>query len=824
MSFDAIILSLFPPLTTHLKHLQHDPSSHLLPHDGLLAVGAITYSRYTVRCAEESKLSRLCWSGLLGFLAFHRCDYWLLFSAHLFSFGAFFYNAACRYYLKRSNNSVEALNLQATVLSALLSGFVVVGHLFYSLSYPDGKYSFFRSHLYGLCAGIPLLSTLWQRLGAKMVEACGYLLPVQEFLRARDILLEFVNPAEFYQKAQHLLFVTFHIQVGIGFLGISFLRAEQVRKNALVKIGEEVKKRVEDTGVAAGKATGTAARGSTDEKQREADDASATFRRSAAPFIFFAALPYMMQLIFYGGMNQYAFHCFRDDIHRTIRLHDLFVHDGNRFVATATHRQSNLTPNEYAANAETIVKTVYETVNRNIFSLPKLMLLPGIVAKQPMLVLKITPLILLSDWIKSQIVAAITTEVERVNQEVKNLKGMRTKVEQYDLKNAELIQRSGRDSILFTQRKWSSLTEDLQDKKARTSLMERSKMYFAWLQRNFIMIALVDIALAKLLAVEKIVAADLFVYARAIEDLINFVLMRSRQESELASMESSIRILRDLKDIWDKSEERNLLECTISNSDALTIDSLAFTRGSASVKTAHISLLPGIYAVTGANGSGKSTLFRLLMGCTSNSQSVDLDSSVVITSPGLVQMPSSDVVEISQNFYFPLFSAPFDWIFNIDIFEDVPEASKKERMVLQLEKELRSLKFYPETQVALSESTLTEDLTSVEDDWFSVLSGGQKSKVELVRKVFLADQCPRVLLIDEAFAPLDPESKSLVMQKLKYFCRKSIVLVIYHADVKVVEGERANDDNNCVESSNFFDNNVHVEDGTLFLRPVCLDK
>ena len=94
---------------------------------------------------------------------------------------------------------------------------------------------------------------------------------------------------------------------------------------------------------------------------------------------------------------------------------------------------------------------------------------------------------------------------------------MRTKVEQYDLKNSELIQRSGYDSVLFTERKWISLTEDIQDKKARTSLMTRSKMYFAGLQRHFIMMALVDCALAKLIAVGKIFASDIFVYGRAIE-------------------------------------------------------------------------------------------------------------------------------------------------------------------------------------------------------------------------------------------------------------------------------------------------------------------
>ncbi len=90
------------------------------------------------------------------------------------------------------------------------------------------------------------------------------------------------------------------------------------------------------------------------------------------------------------------------------------------------------------------------------------------------------------------------------------------------------------------------------------------------------------------------------------------------------------------------------------------------------------------------------------------------------------------------------------------------------------------------------------------------------------------DRCPEVLLIDETFAPLDPESKNLVMQKLKSFCQNSIVLVIYHADVRQGESESEGDDTqneiSCVESSNFFSSNLHVENGALILRPVCDDE
>ena len=65
--------------------------------------------------------------------------------------------------------------------------------------------------------------------------------------------------------------------------------------------------------------------------------------------------------------------------------------------------------------------TVYDMFNAKLFSVPKLVLLPQVIAKQPMLLIKITPLILLSDYVKSSVVATITTEVERLNKLVKDV-------------------------------------------------------------------------------------------------------------------------------------------------------------------------------------------------------------------------------------------------------------------------------------------------------------------------------------------------------------------------------------------------------------------
>jgi hypothetical protein len=318
---------------------------------------------------------------------------------------------------------VDELNKQAQALTAVVTGFLVIGHVLFSISNPASANSFLQSNMYKFCSNNPIISKLFAKIYAKIMDSVGYLLPVNEFISAHDIITEFVEPSQLYPKAAHLLFVTFHIQVGMGYLGISFLTAEQSRKNALVKIEDDLKKSSQeevDVPSNGTKANGSNSKGKKIEKKKDYDP-SKKFRKSAGPFIFFVALPYMVQIVFYGGMNMYAFHCFRDDIHRTVRLNDLFANDGSRFVATATSKVSKLSPESYASNSETVVTTVYDMFNRNLFSLPKLMLIPGIVAKQPLMMLKITPLILLSDWIKSTIVAVITTEVERVKKEIKDV-------------------------------------------------------------------------------------------------------------------------------------------------------------------------------------------------------------------------------------------------------------------------------------------------------------------------------------------------------------------------------------------------------------------
>uniref|UniRef100_A0A6T6HVF1 ABC transporter domain-containing protein n=1 Tax=Craspedostauros australis TaxID=1486917 RepID=A0A6T6HVF1_9STRA len=317
----------------------------------------------------------------------------------------------------------------------------------------------------------------------------------------------------------------------------------------------------------------------------------------------------------------------------------------------------------------------------------------------------------------------------------------------------------------------------------------------------------------------------------------------------------------------------------------VVLRNLQYSRGTANVRVDHLELKAGVYALTGANGSGKSTLFRVLMSCSTNERSIDLSPSITLHTPARtlveiddlereaaceaaeenatdmmdekvavvkpvvsvdqgelhprlsITMPSSRVVEISQTFYWPLYTKPIDWIYQRHIADSLT-TKEITAMASKVAEELYLLEF---TQTLAEAQTTSDDessddghlpkdkviegiiadLLEEKEDWFSDLSGGQKSKVELVRKVFLHDECPHVLLIDETMAPLDPSSKVQVMSRLKNFCHGSVMIVIYHTDVGQEQETEQGELVECVPSNNFFDGNIHVEHQMVHLRPVC---
>ncbi|KAG7355528.1 ABC-type exporter [Nitzschia inconspicua] len=869
------------------------------PHEMIISAISILFFRTTIHHRSEPSVLTWFFGLLLAFLAYCNKSYELLSAVEIFSYMVpmLLFSSdrmlAPEITTTRIDKRVVQIILIAlgAILSLLVCHFVSTGALL----------------------------NLWYLLTPTFVQdGLALLFPIHELEAAYRILDEFILEDGLLQyQVARLFFVTFHIQVGIGYLGIDFLKREQERRNQLVRMDMSGSGDGDDKVQSSSREEG-----SEDLSQQKAalNKKARQFQRTAAPFIFFTAVPYMIRVIGYGNLNAYAYACFKDDVHRAIRLYDLFEHDNN-LVALSEH--SAKAPADFAGFMDTIVSTSYDLFNRKLFSLPKVLLLPMVMARQPKMIAQIFPIIFFTDWLKGRAVSYMTQRIEHLNKEKQDLSAIRSKVEQFDMKNAELLQRAGPGATEFTRRRWQELTVKVQMKSVVTSLITRTKGFFAFIQRNFVFSVLVDCALAQLMAAGKLVSADIFVFSRAIEDAVDMVLMRSRSEAELARMMTQIENLKELSEVWSTAQQRNFLPCNVvppdviahaadGHSSLVVLRNLVYSRGTALVRIDHLELTAGIYALTGANGSGKSTLFRLLMGCNTNDRPVDIPPSIVLSTPMeplielddiqrevsceaadeqqapllssavdadeekdgntvvnvteahprlSITMPSSHVVEISQTFYWPLYARPIDWIYHEDVIESLSEmeVTDRSRRVAEL---LNSLEFSQslavdddndakseyygldnstsrlmtgdatsedESAVVASSPTgdivarIMEQLVEEKEDWFSDLSGGQKSKVELVRKVFLLDECPQVLLIDETMAPLDPRSKSLVMSKIKSFCSGSVVIVIYHTDVgREQEAEEGGGELvECVPSNDFFDGNIHVENKMMFLRPVC---
>merc|ERR1719253_942279 len=367
--------------------------------------------------------------------------------------------------------------------------------------------------------------------------------PLAELSAAHDVVCSFVSDkALLHEMLTHLLFVTCHIQMGLGHIGIAFLCAEQRRKNMLIRMdvdgpagregGEERRDRTLQNGASRKEQrrpdqtqphNGTASKSARDATgagrngaAAAAADPSLPFRRSAPAFILLSVFAYMNV---------------RNRIHRAVRIRGPFDHDAH---LTALAADGAAGPEVYGASVDTVVDTAYDILNRKLFSLPKLLLLPRVISRQPLLLAKIFPFILLTDVIKGRIVASVTDRVERFQREARDVDARRRKGEQFDMKNAELLRRSGAGAMQFTQRRWDELTLDYQAKMAAGELLRRTRGYFRWLQRNFVFVVLIDCALAKLLAGGSIVVSEIFVFTRAIEDVVDLLLIRSRSESELA--------------------------------------------------------------------------------------------------------------------------------------------------------------------------------------------------------------------------------------------------------------------------------------------------
>lgn len=601
---------------------------------------------------------------------------------------------------------------------------------------------------------------------ASLPKLAAQLLPVTEFQDAYGTLERLHDEetrAELWRRTLFVAVIGLHVQLTVGWTGVAYLRASQFRKNALVD------------GVANGKLT-----------------ARQFATRKTVSFVARFAVPYIIQRVSMEAVYEVTFKTYTFRVSRALRVEAVLGRTSSALGALSESYDGRLTLEAYGAAAEATARRIYELTSRKIFSVPKMALLPSLLASNPA-AFAYVPLFVVVDGLKARAVASLTTAIEEEQNKLNVATSKRGRVEAHDTQKAFAIEAIG--ASRWNDKQWRGLTHDMERHAYLQTALATVRRYVRWLYWSDVLTPAVEVVLARMLEADMIIASDLWVMARAFEDTLDTLLTRSRAEAELASLRTDVQRLNHLCDRLDSFRSASVanLTCAVGDEvDRVEITNLNYERGTARAAVPSFTARPGeVIAVTGPNSSGKSTLLALLRTC--NGLSPPVGASVL--DRAAVTLPRN-VAHITQKPYCPLHARPIDWLF----FPDEP----RERLSVAAEL-LVSLDFDQNTDANYSSLLLQHD------DYCGALSGGQAVKFEIARQILLprllGRPCPALILLDESLAPLDPAAKRNVQRQLRHTCPDAITLVVYHADAQAHSAGQPSSE--CVPAADFFTDVAH---------------
>jgi hypothetical protein len=259
-------------LATHRSYVA--PSNHTgvegsflepyFPFESIIAAIAIAFFRSTVRLQPSEPLVLRCFFCIvLGSLAYTKKSYELITAVEFFSYTVSWLSVRPI----RTLNHTSPWNILVIRLLSIVVGAVA---------------SMFISHgVFTVLSSNPILEWIHRCTPSLVIRTLTYIFPIHEMRAAYTMMEQLaLEPAFFQQMIHHLLFVTFHIQVGMGYLGISFLRAEQSRRNELIRLDV-----MESTNRSEKLANSSSSNGlSSDDKHKKMLEKSRIFQSGAASF------------------------------------------------------------------------------------------------------------------------------------------------------------------------------------------------------------------------------------------------------------------------------------------------------------------------------------------------------------------------------------------------------------------------------------------------------------------------------------------------------------------------------------------------------------
>lgn len=178
-------------------------------------------------------------------------------------------------------------------------------------------------------------------------------------------------------------------------------------------------------------------------------------------------------------------------------------------------------------------------------------------------------------------------------------------------------------------------------------------------------------------------------------------------------------------------------------------------------------LSDGVYGLLGANGAGKSTLMNIITG------NIEADEGEVLLDGKNILKPENQREFREYLGYMPQFPIQYrgftvaDFLFYMAALRGISKKKAKER----IEELLDML-----------------DLTEARNKKMTALSGGMKQRLMLAQSVI---GNPKVLILDEATAGLDPKQRIAVRNLISEIAFQKIVLIATHVvtDVEFISKE-----------------------------------
>lgn len=359
-----------------------------------------------------------------------------------------------------------------------------------------------------------------------------------------------------------------------------------------------------------------------------------------------------------------------------------------------------------------------------------------------------------------------------------------------------IIQKSG---LNFTLENWNEINKCKHENLLFETIFSRSYDVGSFFYNDFFLKYLFQLYIGYLTKSGAVEGSSMLLYERVLGFASDAALFKTSTISKHKKVEAAAKRLDELSDSLESNNSTiQKINFTInSNSNSMKISNLSFTRGDGERKIKitvdDLNLQLGkTYAVTGGNGSGKSSFTTLLKYVIDGVA----DSSFKVSS-GDIEFPANSVMMVPQKDYIPFKSNLLDIIYYPAKADGLTDAEKAEVV-----SHINALKVF-------ASPIEVNDLYNKKETW-NELSGGQKKKLFMV-KAFM--ECPKVLIMDETFGPLDPDARTILIDQFKQSCLSAAVsLIVWHQD--------KNDDGTSCVKDKFFDYELHSENQTFSLYPV----